>query len=161
MITMKNLLQEKNCYLRDGVRDWRDAIHVACAPLIKQRYCTKEYEKAIFASTKQFGPYYVLCENLALIHASNTCGVLGTQMAVTLLKKPVRFKENGYDVRVLVTLVSKDTQAHMEGIQAISNIFMNEQNVQKILHASNAREIYALFISNANSNTVSQHDKEE
>lgn len=151
MITMKNLLQEKNCYLRDHVADWREAIHIACAPLIEQNYCTQAYEQAIYASTEKFGPYYVLCENLALIHASNQSGVLDTQMSITVLKDAVKFKPDGYDVRVLVTLVAKDNESHMEGIQAVSNIFMDERKVQKILNAANAKEIYDLFVSNASS----------
>lgn len=151
MIAMKNLLQKKNCYLIDHVADWKEAIHVACEPLIEQNYCTSEYEDAIFASTEKFGPYYVLCENLALIHASNERGVNATQMAVTLLHKPVKFKPDGFDVRVLVTLVAKDSESHMEGIQGVSNIFMDEQKVHKILNAKNAEEIFDLFISNASS----------
>ena len=94
-------------------------------------------------------PYYVLCENLALIHASNQSGVNDTQMAVTVLKEPVKFKPDGYDVRVLVTLVAKDSESHMEGIQAVSNIFSDEKKVQEILDATCPKEIFDLFVSNA------------
>lgn len=149
MIAMKDLLQEKNCYIRERVEDWREAIHIACQPLIQQNYCTQDYEDAVYASTEKFGPYYVLCENLALIHASNQAGVLDTQMSVTVLKEPVKFKPDGYDVRVLVTLVAKDNESHMEGIQAVSNIFMDQDKVTQILDATCAKEIYDLFVSNA------------
>ena len=126
MTSMEKLLQEKNCYLRDRVQDWKEAVHIACEPLIEQNYCTTAYEDAIYEITERLGPYYVLCENLALIHASNQSGVNDTQMAVTVLKEPVKFKPDGYDVRVLVTLVAKDSESHMEGIQAVSNIFSDE-----------------------------------
>ena len=111
---IKDLLKEKNCFIKESVKDWEDAICVACAPMIEQGYCTKEYEDAVFENTEKFGPYYVLCENLALIHASNQSGVNETQMAVTVLKEPVKFKPDGYDVRILVTLVAKDSHSHME-----------------------------------------------
>ncbi len=145
MIT--DLIQEKNCYIKDSVTDWKDAIHVACQPMIEQGYCTEDYEKAVFESTEKYGPYYVLCENLALIHASSASGVNDTQMAVTVLKKPVKFSKDGFDVRVLVTLVAKDKTRHMEGIQAVSNIFSEPEKVQKILDATSEKEIYDLFIS--------------
>ena len=132
MTSMEKLLQEKNCYLRDRVQDWKEAVHIACEPLIEQNYCTTAYEAAIYEITERLGPYYVLCENLALIHASNQSGVNDTQMAVTVLKEPVKFKPDGYDVRVLVTLVAKDSESHMEGIQAVSNIFSDEKKVQEI-----------------------------
>ena len=92
MTSMEKLLQEKNCYLRDRVQDWKEAVHIACEPLIEQNYCTTAYEAAIYEITERLGPYYVLCENLALIHASNQSGVNDTQMAVTVLKESVKFK---------------------------------------------------------------------
>ena len=142
MTSMEKLLQEKNCYLRDRVQDWKEAVHIACEPLIEQNYCTTAYEDAIYEITERLGPYYVLCENLALIHASNQSGVNDTQMAVTVLKEPVKFKPDGYDVRVLVTLVAKDSESHMEGIQAVSNIFSDEKKVQEILDATCPKEIF-------------------
>lgn len=147
MTSMEKLLQEKNCYLRDRVQDWKEAVHIACEPLIEQNYCTTAYEDAIYEITERLGPYYVLCENLALIHASNQSGVNDTQMAVTVLKEPVKFKPDGYDVRVLVTLVAKDSESHMEGIQAVSNIFSDEKKVQEILDATCPKEIFDLFVS--------------
>lgn len=149
MTQIHDLLKEENCSIRNNVESWQDAIHVACKPMIEQGYCDEQYVDAIFESTAQYGPYYVLCENLALIHASNKKGVYGTQMAVTVLKEPVKFKPDGYDVRVLVTLVAKDSESHMEGIQAVSAIFSDPDKVQSILDASSGKEIYDLFISAA------------
>lgn len=44
---IKDLLKEKNCFIKESVKDWKDAICVACAPMIEQGYCTKEYEDAV------------------------------------------------------------------------------------------------------------------
>ena len=151
MSKMNELLQEKNCSIRQSVSNWQEAIHVACQPLIEQGYCNEEYVDAVFENTEQYGPYYFLCEHLALIHASNKKGVFGTQMAVTLLKEPIKFKPDGYDVRVLVTLVAKDSDSHMEGIQAVSAIFSDPEQVQSILNAADGKEIYEIFVSAANS----------
>ena len=51
MTSMEKLLQEKNCYLRDRVQDWKEAVHIACEPLIEQNYCTTAYEAAIYEIT--------------------------------------------------------------------------------------------------------------
>ena len=53
---IKDLLKEKNCFIKESVKDWKDAICVACAPMIEQGYCTKEYEDAVFENTEKFGP---------------------------------------------------------------------------------------------------------
>lgn len=146
---MKTLLKQENCFIRQNVEDWKDAIHVACKPLVEQNYCTEEYVQAVFDSTEQYGPYYVLCENLALIHASNKAGVNETQMAITVLKEPVKFKPDGWDVRVLVTLVAKDSDSHMKGIMAVSCIFENQDKVERILNVTEPKEIYDLFVESA------------
>lgn len=146
---MKTLLKQENCFIRQNVNDWKDAIHVACKPMVEQNYCTEEYVQAVFESTEKYGPYYVLCENLALIHASNKAGVNDTQMAITVLKEPVRFTPDGWDVRVLVTLVAKDSTSHMKGIMAVSYIFENQDKVQRILNVATPEEIYDLFVESA------------
>lgn len=149
MKMIENLLQEKNCFIKKGVNSWREAVQLACEPLIEQNYCTEEYVEAVYELTDQFGPYYVLCENLALIHASSHKGVNDTQMAVTVLDEPVKFKPEGWDVRVLVTLVAKDCDSHMEGLKALCNIFSDESKVHQILQVKHPKDIYDLFVSNA------------
>ena len=34
MTSMEKLLQEKNCYLRDRVQDWKEAVHIDRAELL-------------------------------------------------------------------------------------------------------------------------------
>lgn len=99
---IENLLTPENCRQMKSVTDWKDAIHTALIPLQEGGWCTDEYEDSVLENTEKFGPYYVLCPQLALIHAGFEKGVNGTQMAVTVLEQPVRFSEDGPDVRVLV-----------------------------------------------------------
>ncbi len=144
-----DLLQPENIRRQDEVTDWKDAIHTALLPLQEGGWCTLEYEDSVLENTAKYGPYYVLCPELALIHAGFEKGVKGTQMAVTVLKKPVRFLEEGPDVRVLVALAAADRTAHMEGIRATANIFSDPEKINNVLHASTTNEIYQLFIENS------------
>ena len=51
---IKDLLKEKNCFIKESVKDWKDAICVACAPMIEQGYCM------LFSKTqKNLGP--IMC----------------------------------------------------------------------------------------------------
>ena len=70
-------------------------------------------------------------------------------MAVTLLKNPIKFTQDGYDVRILVTLVAKDKESHMAGIVAVSNIFSDEKKIQTLLDAKDGKEIYRIFSENS------------
>ena len=133
---MNEILKLENVRILDSVKDWIEAINVAVQPLVEQGYCESRYITGIIENTKKFGPYYVLCENLALIHASSEQGVIKKQIAVT-----------GYNVRILLVLAAEDSESHIEAIQAISNIFSDKKRVQKILDAKSTEEIFNVFIN--------------
>ncbi len=144
---IRDLIKIENCLIVDSVEDWKAAIHKALEPLVKDGCCTDEYEQAVLKMTDELGPYYVLDEHMALIHASSEAGVSKTQLACTLLKEPVKFDEEKTNVRVLVALCATDSESHMDGIVAVSNIFGDPDNEQKILDATSPQEIYDLFVS--------------
>ena len=146
---IQDLIKVENCVIVDGVEDWKQAIHLALEPLVKDGCCTDEYEQAVLKMTEDYGPYYVLTDHMALIHASSEAGVSKTQMACTILRNPVRFTEEKDKVLCLVALCAVDHSSHMDGIVAVSSIFGDEEKEQKILGSTSPQEIYDLFIANA------------
>lgn len=147
-----NMLKLENIQIIERVKDWREAIHVAVQPLVDGGYCESRYIDEIIKNTERLGPYYVLCENLALVHGSTDQGVLKRQIAVTLLREPIKFKKNGDDVRVMVTLAATDSESHMEVLQAMSQLFEDPDSVKKVLGATSEQEIYDLFIRASDGN---------
>lgn len=146
---MKKMLKQENVQIVDSAKDWIEAIHVGVQPLIDTGYVEPRYSDSIIANTEKFGPYYVLCEDLALLHARPDQGVIENQIAVTLLKHPIRFKEGGLKVRLLVALAAIDSESHLETMKAISNIFNEPEQISKLVHAKTTKEIYDRFIAAA------------
>lgn len=146
---IRSLLQPENCRRKKSVESWKDAIHQALVPLMEGGWCDDAYERSVLENTATLGPYYVLCPNLALIHAGPEKGVHGTQMAVTVLDEPVRFSKEGPDVRVLVALAAIDKESHMEGIRATANIFMDPQKIEDVIHSQDNHQLYQMFVKNA------------
>lgn len=144
-----NMLKKENIQIIDKVDNWKDAIRVAVRPLVDTGYCEARYSDEIIKNTEKLGPYYVLCENLALIHGSTDQGVIKRQIAVTLLKQPIKFKKDGIDVRVMVTLAATDSESHMEVLKAMSELFSEQESIENILGATSADQIYDLFIEAA------------
>lgn len=144
---MKDMLKIENVQMVDSVKDWVEAIHVGVQPLVDTGYVEPRYIDEIIKNTEKFGPYYVLCENLALLHASAEQGVIKKQIAITALKQPIKFKEDGYDVRLLVTLAASDSESHLQAMQAISYIFSDEKRIQKLVDAKTPEEIYEQFLT--------------
>ena len=87
-----DMLKLENIKILAGVKDWKEAIYTAVQPLVDGGYCEARYSDEIIKNTEKLGPYYVLCENVALIHGSTEQGVIKRQIAITLLKEPVKFK---------------------------------------------------------------------
>lgn len=143
---MEDLFKKDNIFFQDSIDNWENAIVTALDPLVSQGYCEPRYVDGIFENTKKYGPYYVLCENLALIHGSMDQGAIKTQMAVTILNNPVKFKEGGHDVRVLIALVASDSKSHLKIIQSIGSIFSNENRVNELLATTSKDEVYNIFL---------------
>ena len=90
--------QAGNVRILDRVEDWQQAIHVSLEPLICGGYVEPRYADEIIRSTEEIGPYYVLTEDIALIHGRPEQGVIRKQLAVTVVREPVRFSEDCFPV---------------------------------------------------------------
>ena len=143
---MSSMLKRENVQIVEKVSDWEESVHVAVQPLVDQGYVTSDYTEGIISNAKEFGPYFVICPDLALLHARPEQGVLKRQLAVTVLREPVRFKEEGPDVRLLVTLAATDADGHIEVMRQLATMFGDPDNIAKICELPSADEVYHAFV---------------
>ena len=141
MAGMASMLKRENVQIVEKVDSWEESVHVAVQPLVDQGYVESRYIDGIIDNAKEFGPYFVICPDLALLHARPDQGVLKRQLAVTVLREPIRFKEEGPDVRVLVTLAATDADGHIEVMRRLATMFCDPDNITKIAEAPSADEI--------------------
>ena len=143
------MLKRENVRLADSVDSWQDAIKLAIAPLSEGGYVEDRYADEIIRATNEMGPYYVLTDDVALIHGRPEDGCIKGQLAVTVLKKPVKFSEDSFDVRLLVALAAEDSNSHIEAMQVLAGIFMDEDKIAQIVALDDADEIYQEFMGAA------------
>lgn len=143
---IQEMLSRENVQIVQSVSTWEEAVHVAVQPLVDGGFVEPRYIDAIIDGAKELGPYFVLCPDLALLHARPEQGVLKRQIAVTVLREPVRFKPEGPDVRVLVTLAATDSDSHIEVIRRIATLFGDPDNITKVAEAETVDQIYDLFV---------------
>lgn len=144
---MSKMLKRENVQIVERVDTWEESVHVAVQPLVDQGYVESAYIDGIISNAKEFGPYFVLCPDLALLHARPDQGVLKQQLAVTVLREPVRFKEEGPDVRLLVTLAATDANGHIDVMRQLAVMFGDPDNIAKIVEAPTADDVYDLFVN--------------
>lgn len=147
MSGMSKMLKRENVQIVEKVATWEESVHVAVQPLVDQGYVESRYIDGIISNAKEYGPYFVLCPDLALLHARPDQGVLKRQLAVTVLREPIRFKEEGPDVRLLVTLAATDADGHIDVMRKLATMFGDPDNISRVAEAQTAEEIYNYFVS--------------
>lgn len=145
---MQSMLKQENVQILERVTSWQNAIEVSLEPLIAGGYVEPRYIDGVLENTALYGPYYVLAPDLALIHARAEQGVLHRQLAVTLLREPVRFSPDGYDVRLLVALAAEDPQSHTQALKRLAAIFGDDELMGAILKAQSTDVLYGYFAGN-------------
>lgn len=142
---IENLLKLENIQISEKVENWEKAIELAVRPLVKGNYVEERYIQEIIKNTEKYGPYYVLAPEIAMPHARPEQGVLEKQIAVTVLRTPIKFSEDGFQVRILITLAASDNKSHLEALKDLSQIISDEEIVEKIIYANTPEEILGIF----------------
>lgn len=144
---MSDMLLRKNVQIVESVSSWEEAVQVAVTPLVDQGFAEKRYIDGIISNARELGPYFVICPDLALLHARPEQGAIHSQLAATVLRQPVRFKEEGPDVRLLITLVAEDANGHIEVMRQIATLFGDPANIERAATPATADELYELLCS--------------
>ncbi|MBF1695050.1 PTS sugar transporter subunit IIA, partial [Selenomonas sp.] len=108
-VLFKEFVAQKHYSFHEGFDDWRDAIRVACAPLVADGTIQKEYVSYIIEKVEELGPYIVIAPEICIPHAERGRGVNRTAMCFMKSETPVRFHEDGeHDARIFVVLAAAD-----------------------------------------------------
>lgn len=145
MPAIKDLLSSTHVQIIESAPGWEPAIRMALQPLIDEGFVERRYADAIITNTIKLGPYYVLCPEVALLHARPEDGVLQSQMAVTLLRKPILFKAEGPEVHLLITLAATNSDSHLEALRQLSHLLGDSGNVEAMVSAATPEELYGFF----------------
>lgn len=99
---------------RQPATDWRDAVHLACAPLLEADAITDDYPRRCIEMVEEHGPYIVLAPGIALAHARPEDGVLHLGVAAITLTAPVDFDHPDNDpVDLVFAFGSPDSDQHV------------------------------------------------
>ncbi len=125
----------------DYNKTWQEAVKTTTQYLEKKGYVTTEYADAIIQSTLENGPYYVLCSGIAMPHARPESGVIKTGLGIHIFTDPVDFGSDLGPAKVLLTLAAKDSDTHMKVIQSLSELLVDESNIEKLVSATSKEEV--------------------
>ncbi len=144
---ISEMLKRENVKILDRVDDWKQAIYVSLEPLVRGGYVESRYADEIIRSTEEMGPYYVLTEDIALIHGRPEQGVIKKQLAVTVVREPIQFSEDCFPVRLLIALAATDANSHLDVMQVLASIFLDESKIRELVEAESTEEIYNFLLT--------------
>ncbi len=142
---MKNkeqLLSKECIQTSTSVTEWKKAVEVASQPLLKLIKIEPQYVQAMIDSVEKNGPYMVIADHLALMHARPEDGVIEQGISLLVVSNPIDME--GKPVKIFLVLAAKDNESHLESLQEVMSIFMEETSFQTILHGDK-KKIFKLF----------------
>ena len=89
--------------------DWREAIRIASAPLLKQELIEQRYVDRMIGAVEDFGPYMVLTPGTAYVHAGVNDGTFANCVAICVLAREIPLgPANEKRIRTIIVLGMHD-----------------------------------------------------
>ncbi|MBX8922884.1 PTS sugar transporter subunit IIA [Enterococcus faecium] len=141
-MNLKKLLPEDHIETTNQILTWQEAVQLASQPLLNEKAIDQQYVTNMIHSVEENGPYMVLADYFALMHARPGEGVFHQRMSLLVTKNEIDLA--GKPVRIFLVLAAKDSQSHLESLQEIMEVFMDQEKYQLILNGDK-EQICQLF----------------
>ncbi|MFC4243478.1 PTS sugar transporter subunit IIA [Gryllotalpicola reticulitermitis] len=126
--------------------DWRAAVRLAGAGLVRAGAATELYTERMIAVVDDFGPYIVVAPGLALAHARPGKDVRADGLSLVTLAEPVSFGHPHNDpVEIVIGLTSATNDAHVTNVAALANLFNDPAVFPALRAATTPDEARAVF----------------
>ena len=79
---------------------------------------------------------------IILPHARPEQGVLKSGISIILLQQSFYYRECYEPIRLIVILAAQDSKTHLRFLKTLSEIFMNEQKLKRILSSHTKEQLY-------------------
>lgn len=136
-------IKEENIQLNLESEDWREAIKLSAAPLLKNNYITEDYVKAMINNVENLGPYIVVDDGIAIPHAKPGKYVNRFGITINTFKTPIAFGSHK-NVRILITIASVSSENHIELITQIMKLIEDESFIELLINSDDYQKDYIL-----------------
>lgn len=119
-------LTENDITIIDHIEDWSKALHLCSQVLIGKNVINTAYCEEIENSIHLYGAHFILRNSMAIPHAGEKAGVLGSGMHVLYIKDGVIFPDN-LKVWMIFFIASKEKELLINTVMRI-NAFSNDLN---------------------------------
>jgi len=144
---LKEFVQKKHYNFIDRVDSWQESIRMGCKPLEADGSVDESYADQIIECVEKYGPYIVIMPGVAMPHSQeNAVGVTKTTISFMKIDEPVCFDKDDPEkyATLFFTVASCNHQEHLENIQRLSMMLMNEELVAELMEVTDSEGMLAL-----------------
>lgn len=139
MSSANTLLPKEQIQVVKTLKNWQEAVQLASVPLLERGFIAPTYVQSMINSVEENGPYMVLTDYFALMHARPGVGVKQQSMSLLVVRESVDMLAK--PVKIFLILAAMDNQSHLESLQRIMSIFMDPKKYQAILEGNKEKMI--------------------
>ena len=146
---LQTSVEQKHYRFIDGEGvTWQEAVRLSAESLVDDGSVSADFYKQIIACIEKYGPYVVFDHNVAMPHTTeNAEGAYKTGIGFMVSEKMIDFGEDEdgekKEANLFFTLSSANPEEHMNNIQQLSSIFMNDDLLDALAAARTPEDILA------------------
>lgn len=122
---------------------WDEAIRLASVPLLKTNIITENYINEMIGLVRDYGPYIVIKNRIAIAHAKTEAGANALGTALLINKKNIQF-EDDLNIHYLFVISSSNPKEHLQILKDISMLASDDIDLNALLD-KNVDEIMELI----------------
>ena len=144
---LQTIVEKKHYRFIDGEGvTWQEAVRLSAESLVADGSVSEDYYKQIIECIEKYGPYVVFDHNVAMPHTTeNAKGAYKTGIGFMVSKTMIDFGEDEdgekKEANLFFTLSSANPDEHMNNIQQLTQIFMNEELLDALAEAKTPEDI--------------------
>ncbi|MGV2875914.1 PTS sugar transporter subunit IIA [Macrococcus capreoli] len=139
---MTNLIPTENILINQTIASKEAAIEAAGNKLVETGSVTPDYIQAMKEREAIVSTY--MGNFLAIPHGTDEAKAAVLKSGITLIQAPGGIDWDGNEVKVVVGIAGKDGE-HLDLLSQIAIVFSEEENVERVINATTAEEINAIF----------------
>lgn len=111
---------------------WDEAIRLASVPLLKTNIITENYINEMIGLIRDYGPYIVIKNRIAIAHAKTEAGANALGTALLINKKNIQF-EDDLNIHYLFVISSSNPKEHLQILKDISMLASDDIDLNALL----------------------------
>lgn len=131
-LRLKDIMYRDHLIRIDKDIMWDEAIRLASVPLLKTNIITENYINEMIVLVRDYGPYIVIKNRIAIAHAKTEAGANALGTALLINKKNIQF-EDDLNIHYLFVISSSNPKEHLQILKDISMLASDDIDLNALL----------------------------